>query len=58
MKYLSKVLIISILCIFFIDCKATSDTTNKQHDEKPYTTDDVVDDQMEDYREEVRQDYN
>ena len=55
MKIIYKVLIISILCFCFEGCKSTYDTGKKERPERTDTTDDVRDDQMEDYEEEMRQ---
>jgi hypothetical protein len=53
-----KVLIISVLCLFVEGCKSKSNTTKKTKIERTDTTDDVRDDQMEDYEEEMRQQNN
>jgi uncharacterized membrane protein len=58
MKNVFKVLIISVLCMFFYSCKSNTNTTKKQKAERTDTTDDVRDDQMEDYEEEMRQQNN
>lgn len=50
-----KVLIISVLCIFINSCKASSDINNKANKERTDSTDDVVDEQMQDYEEAMRQ---
>ena len=52
MKTISKLLIISILCLFIESCKTSSETTKKQRTD---TTDDVVDEQMQDYEEAMKQ---
>jgi hypothetical protein len=53
-----KVLIISVLCLFIESCKSKSNTTKKNKLERTDTTDDVRDDQMNDYEEEMRQQNN
>jgi hypothetical protein len=53
-----KVLIISVLCLFVEGCKSKSNTTKKTKIERTDTTDDVRDDQMDDYEEEMRQQNN
>jgi hypothetical protein len=51
-----KVLIISVLCLLFKSCKST-EILRKDRKEKD-STDDVRDDQMEDYEEEMEQQNN
>ena len=58
MKIIFKVLIISILCLFFQSCKSTANTKEKDKLERKDSTDDVRDDQMDDYEEEMRQQNN
>lgn len=58
MKIIFKVLIISLLCLFFKSCKSSSNTKAKDKLERTDTTDDVRDDQMNDYEEEMRQQNN
>jgi uncharacterized protein YpmB len=58
MKIIFKVLIISVLCLFFKGCKSTANTKEKDKLERKDSTDDVRDDQMEDYEEEMRQQNN
>jgi PBP1b-binding outer membrane lipoprotein LpoB len=58
MKNVFKVLIISVLCMFLYSCKSNTNTTKEQKAERTDTTDDVRDDQMEDYEEEMRQQNN
>jgi hypothetical protein len=55
MKIIYKVLIISVLCLFFESCKSKSNTTKKDKIEREDTTDDLRDEQMNDYEEELRQ---
>ncbi|SDY04222.1 hypothetical protein [Flavobacterium degerlachei] len=57
-KLYFKVLIISVLCLFVGSCKSKSNTTKKTKIERTDTTDDVRDDQMDDYEEEMRQQNN
>lgn len=58
MKILYKVLIYSVLCFLLIECKSTSDTKKKNKIEREDTTDDVRDDQMNDYEMEMNQQNN
>ncbi len=58
MKIIFKVLIISILCLFFKGCKSKSNTDKKDRLERTDTTDDIRDEQMGDYEEEMRQQNN
>lgn len=58
MKIIFKVLIISILCFFFESCKSKYNTTKKDKIEREDTTDDLRDEQMDDYEEEMRQQNN
>ena len=58
MKIIFKVLIISVLCLFFQGCKSKSNITKKDRLERTDTSDDVRDDQMDDYEEEMRQQNN
>jgi hypothetical protein len=53
MKTIFKVLIISVLCLLFKSCKSTENTKEKDKLERKDSTDDVRDDQMEDYEEEM-----
>lgn len=53
-----KVLIISLLCLCVESCKSKSNTTKKSKLERTDITDDVRDDQMNDYEEEMRQQNN
>ena len=55
MKTIYKVLIISALCLNIISCKCSSDTIKKSKKERTDSTDDVVDEQMQDYEEAMRQ---
>jgi|26BtaG_2_1085354.scaffolds.fasta_scaffold00362_2 competence protein ComGC len=55
MKIIFKLLIISILTLFVISCKCTSDTTKNHKEARTDTTDDVVDEQMQDYEEAMKQ---
>ena len=55
MKTMSKLLIISILCLFIESCKTSSETTKKHKKQRTDTTDDVVDEQMQDYEEAMKQ---
>lgn len=58
MNTLFKVLVISVLYLFVTSCKSKSNTTKKNNIERTDTTDDVRDDQMDDYEEEMRQQNN
>ena len=58
MKNIFKVLIISILCLMFQSCKSTASSKNKDKLERKDDTDNVRDDQMDDYEEEMRQQNN
>ena len=58
MKIIFKVLIISVLCLLFQSCKSKANTNKKNRLERTDTTDDVRDDQMGDYEEEMRQQNN
>jgi hypothetical protein len=58
MKIIFKVLIISILCLFVKGCKSTATTKEKDKLERKDSTDDLRDDQMEEYEEEMRQQNN
>ncbi|MBG6112221.1 hypothetical protein IWX84_003124 [Flavobacterium sp. CG_9.10] len=51
-------LVISVLYLFVTSCKSKSNTTKKNNIERTDTTDDVRDDQMDDYEEEMRQQNN
>ena len=55
MKIIYKILIISVLCFCFEGCKSKSNTTKKERPERTDTTDDLRDEQMNDYEEELRQ---
>ena len=55
MKIIYKILIISVLCLNIISCKCSSDTIKKSKKERTDSTDDVVDEQMQDYEEAMRQ---
>lgn len=55
MKTIYKVLIISVLCIYMVSCKSSSDTIKKSNKERTDNTDDVVDEQMQDYEEAMKQ---
>ena len=50
-----KVLIISILCIVLNSCKSKSNVTKKGIKERTDTTEDVRDEQMGDYEEDMKQ---
>jgi hypothetical protein len=52
-----KVLIVSLLCLFLDSCKSQSNVTKKEKKERTDTTDDVVDEQMDDYENEMKQQY-
>ena len=52
MKIIFKVLIISVLCLFFESCKCSSDVTKE---ERKDSTDDVVDEQRQDYEDAMDQ---
>ena len=54
MKILYKVLIISVLCFYIVSCKCSSDTIKKSNNERTDSTDDVVDEQMQDYEEAMK----
>ena len=58
MKIIFKVLIISVLCLFIQGCKSKADTSKKNILERKENTDDIRDEQMEDYEEEMRQQNN
>jgi hypothetical protein len=55
MKRLFKVLIISILCIYMYGCKSQSNSTKKNKLERSKNTADIIDDQMDDYGQEMQQ---
>ena len=57
-KFYIKVLIISILCLFVGGCKSKSVTTKKHKLERRLSTDELRDDQMDDYEEEMNQQNN
>ena len=58
MKIIFKVLIVSVLCLLLEGCKSKSNTDKKNRLERTDTTDNVRDDQMDDYEEEMRQQNN
>jgi hypothetical protein len=58
MNIFYKLLIISVLCLFFQGCKSKSNTNKKNVLERKDSTDDVRDEQMSDYEEEMRQQNN
>lgn len=58
MKIVFNMLIISVLCLFIIGCKSSSYSIEKKRLERKDTTDDLRDEQMEDYEEEMRQQNN
>lgn len=58
MKNIFKVLIISVLCLFIQGCKSQADTNKKNRLERKDNTDDIRDEQMGDYEEEMRQQNN
>jgi hypothetical protein len=58
MNTIIKVLIISVLCLFIEECKSNLNATNKNKLERKDNTDDVRDDQMRDYEEEMTQQNN
>ncbi len=55
MKTIYKLLIISVLCLFVNSCKCSLDTIKKSNKERTDSTDDVVDEQMQDYEEAMKQ---
>ena len=55
MKIIYNLLIISVLCFYTVSCKCSSDTIKKSNKDRTDTTDDVVDEQMQDYEEAMRQ---
>ena len=58
MKIIFKYLIISYLCLLFNSCKSSS-TINRDSDlDRIYTTDDVIDSQLEDYQQVLEQQNN
>lgn len=52
-----KVLIISVLCLFINSCKSQSRVTKKENIEREDTTDDVRNEQMDDYEEDMKQQF-
>lgn len=56
-KLFYKVLIISILCLFINGCKSQSNVTKKEKRERTDTTDEVRAEQMDDYEEEMKQQF-
>ena len=52
-----KVLIISVLCLFINGCKSQSNVTKKEKKERTDTTDEVRAEQMDDYEDELKQQY-
>ena len=58
MKIVFNILITSVLCLFIISCKSSSYSIEKNRLERKDTTDDLRDEQMEDYEEEMRQQNN
>lgn len=52
-----KALIISILCLLLNSCKSQSNVTKKEKRERTDTTDDIRNEQMDDYEEEMKQQY-
>ena len=55
MKKIFKLLIITVLCLFIGNCRSSYDTTKKHKKERTDTTDDVVDEQKQDYEEAMKQ---
>jgi hypothetical protein len=58
MKLLFKVLFISVLCFYICGCKANYNKQNKKYLERTDTTDDIREEQMEDYEMEMMQQRN
>lgn len=58
MKLLFKVLFISVLCVSICGCKANYNKKNKKNLERTDTTDDIRDEQMDDYEMEMMQQRN
>ena len=56
-KLYFKVLIISVLCLFVNGCKSQSNVTKKEKKERTDTTDDIINEQMDDYEDELKQQY-
>ena len=54
-KLYFKVLIISVLCLFVESCKSKSNTTKKNKLERADNTDDLRDEQMLHYDQEMQQ---
>jgi hypothetical protein len=52
-----KVLIISVLCLLLNNCKSQSNVVKKEKTEREDTTDDVRNEQMDDYEEDMKQQY-
>ena len=52
-----KVLIISFLCLFLYGCKSQSNVTEKDNLEREDNTDDVRNEQMADYEEDMKQQF-
>lgn len=55
MKIVFKVLIVSVLCVFIYSCKSQSNSIKKNKLERSKNTDDIIDDQMDDYSQEMQQ---
>jgi hypothetical protein len=52
-----KVLVISVLCLLLNSCKSQSNVIKKEKIEREDTTDDVRNEQMDDYEEDMKQQY-
>ena len=50
-------MIISILCLLLNSCKSQSNVTKKEKKERTDTTDEVRAEQMDDYEDELKQQY-
>lgn len=58
MKNLFKLLIISILYVLLYGCKSQSNINKKNNLERTDTTNDLRDEQMQDYDQEIQQQNN
>ncbi|NRT13586.1 hypothetical protein [Flavobacterium sp. 14A] len=58
MKIIFKYLIISYLCLLFNSCKSSSAINRDSDLDRIYTTDDVIDSQLEDYQQVLEQQNN
>jgi uncharacterized alpha/beta hydrolase family protein len=56
-KVFFKVLIISILYLFMNSCKSQSNVTKKEKAEREDTTEDLRNEQMDDYENDLRDQY-